>query len=101
MNRTHTLRRSKLALGLIAALALVNTALAFTLWNLTLRVLSAAESSVINNTMLIQIAVLAWLFLGESLDGKAIAGLLLAAAPGVAAQLIEALDRFGGLQPLP
>lgn len=29
------------------------------------------------------------------------AGLLLAAAPGVAAQLIEALDRFGGLQPLP
>ena len=29
------------------------------------------------------------------------AGLLLAAAPGVAASLIEALDRFGGLQPLP
>lgn len=29
------------------------------------------------------------------------AGLLLAAAPGVAAPLIEALDRIGGLQPLP
>lgn len=28
------------------------------------------------------------------------AGLLVAAAPGVAAQLIEALDRFGGLRPL-
>jgi myo-inositol-1(or 4)-monophosphatase len=28
------------------------------------------------------------------------AGLLLAAAPGVAAHLIEALDRAGGLQPL-
>lgn len=29
------------------------------------------------------------------------AGLLLAAAPGVAGQLMEALDRFSGLQPLP
>lgn len=29
------------------------------------------------------------------------AGLLLAAAPGVAGQLIEALDRYSGLQPLP
>jgi len=31
-------------------------------------------------------------------DGEA--GLLVAAAPGIAAQLIEALDRFGGLRPL-
>ena len=29
------------------------------------------------------------------------AGLVLVAAPGVAAQLVEALDRFGGLTPLP
>jgi drug/metabolite transporter (DMT)-like permease len=49
----------------IVWLAAVNTALAFTLWNHTLRTLTAAESSIINNTMLIQIAVLAWLFLGE------------------------------------
>ncbi len=59
-------------------LAIVNTAFAFTLWNLTLRTLSAAESSVINNTMLIQISILAWIFLGESLTWWQITGLLLA-----------------------
>jgi len=36
--------------------------------------------------------------LPERGDGEA--GLLVAAAPGIAAQLIEALDRFGGLRPL-
>lgn len=65
---------------LILWLAAANTALAFTLWNLTLRTLTAAQSSVINNTMLIQIAVLAWIFLGERLSGVQIAGLLIAAA---------------------
>ncbi|MFC2136317.1 DMT family transporter, partial [Bacteroidota bacterium] len=40
-------------------LAGINTAFAFVLWNLTLRTLSAMESSIINNTMLIQIALLA------------------------------------------
>jgi drug/metabolite transporter (DMT)-like permease len=51
--------------GIILWLAVVNTAIAFTLWNRTLRTLSAAESSMINNTMLVQIAILAWFFLGE------------------------------------
>lgn len=60
-------------------LAAINTAFAFTLWNKSQQVLSAVESSVINNTMLIQITLLAWLFLGESLDLKAVIGLLLAA----------------------
>jgi hypothetical protein len=46
-------------------LAVVNTAVAFTLWNRSLRPLSALESAGINNTMLIQIALLAWVFLGE------------------------------------
>lgn len=50
---------------IIIWLALVNTALAFTLWNRSLRILSATESAAINNTMLIQIALLAWLFLDE------------------------------------
>jgi drug/metabolite transporter (DMT)-like permease len=50
---------------IIAWLAVVNTALAFTLWNRSLRVLSATESAAINNTMLIQIGILAWLFLDE------------------------------------
>ena len=51
--------------GIILWLAVVNTAFAFTLWNHTLRTLTAAESSMINNTMLVQIAILAWVFLGE------------------------------------
>lgn len=64
---------------IIAWLAVVNTAFAFTLWNQSLRTLTAVESSVINNTMLPQIAVLAWVFLGESLDARQIAGLALVA----------------------
>lgn len=51
---------------IIGWLAVVNTAWAFTLWNLSLRRLSAIESAGINNTMLIQIAVLAWVFLDEA-----------------------------------
>jgi drug/metabolite transporter (DMT)-like permease len=65
--------------AIILWLAVVNTALAFTLWNHTLRTLSAMESSIINNTMLIQIAVLAWLFLGESLSWRMVLGMVLAA----------------------
>ncbi len=71
---------SPLNWAIVGWLAVVNTALAFTLWNHTLRTLSAAESSIINNTMLIQIAILAWLFLGDWLSGQAIAGLVLALA---------------------
>lgn len=62
---------------IIAWLAVVNTAVAFTWYNATLRTLTAVESSVINNTMLPQIAVLAWLFLGESLNLRQIVGILL------------------------
>ncbi|NED98105.1 EamA family transporter [Phytoactinopolyspora alkaliphila] len=65
--------------AIVGWLAVVNTAFAFTLWNLTLRTLSATESSVINNTMLIQIAVLAWVFLDESLSPTEVTGLVLAA----------------------
>ena len=62
---------------LIAWLAIVNTAFAFTLWNHTLRTLSAVESSIINSLMMPQIAILAFVFLGEALSGKEIAGLVL------------------------
>jgi len=61
--------------AIILWLAVVNSAFAFTLWNHTLRRLSATESSVINNTMLIQIAILAWIFLGEHLDTRQLLGL--------------------------
>jgi drug/metabolite transporter (DMT)-like permease len=63
---------------IVVWLAAVNTAFAFTLWNLTLRTLSSFEASLINNTMLAQIAVLAWVFLGEALDFQAIGGLVIA-----------------------
>jgi drug/metabolite transporter (DMT)-like permease len=64
----------------ILLLAVVNSAIAFTLWNYSLRTLSAVESSIINNTMLIQIAILAWLFLGEQPTVSEIAGMILAGA---------------------
>jgi drug/metabolite transporter (DMT)-like permease len=52
--------------AIIAWMAVVNTAFAFTWWNESLRHLSATESAAINNLMLLQIAVLAWVFLGEA-----------------------------------
>jgi drug/metabolite transporter (DMT)-like permease len=75
--------------AIIVWLAVVNTALAFTLWNRTLRVLSAVESSIINNTMLIQIAALAWLFLGERLAMSDIAGLALATVGALMVQMTQ------------
>jgi drug/metabolite transporter (DMT)-like permease len=53
---------------IVGWLAAINTALAFTLWNTALRELKAVEANTINNTMLIQIALLAAIFLNESLS---------------------------------
>lgn len=64
--------------AIIAWLAVVNTALAFTLWNHTMRILSAMESSIVNNTMMIQIPILALLFLGEQITWREGIGLVLA-----------------------
>lgn len=74
-------------IAIIVWLAIVNTAFAFTLWNHTLRTLTAAQSSVINNTMLIQIAILAWVFLGESLEPVQILGLAIAALGTIVVQV--------------
>jgi drug/metabolite transporter (DMT)-like permease len=63
--------------GIILLLAILNTAFAFTLWNHTLRTLSAVESSIINSTMLIWIPILAVSFMGETVTGKAIIGLVI------------------------
>lgn len=78
---------------IVAWLAVVNTAFAFTLWNHTLRTLTAVESSVVNNTMTIQIAVLAIVFLGELLGPLQLIGLLLAAAGAAIVQLAPVLRR--------
>jgi drug/metabolite transporter (DMT)-like permease len=73
--------------AIILWLAVVNSAVAFTLWNHTLRILSAMESSLINNTMLVQIALLAWLFLGESLTWRQAGGMILVAAGTLLVQI--------------
>jgi drug/metabolite transporter (DMT)-like permease len=73
--------------AIIAWLAVVNTAFAFTLWNHTQRTLSAIETSLINNTMLIQIALLAWIVLGEDLTGREVVGLVIAGIGTVIVQI--------------
>ena len=78
---------------IIGWLAVVNTAFAFTLWNHTLRTLTAVESSVVNNTMTIQIAVLAIVFLGERLGPLQLIGLLFAAVGAAVVQLAPFIRR--------
>jgi len=75
---------------IISWLALVNTAVAFTLWNISLGRLSALESSALNNTMLIQIAVLAWWFLEERPGGLAFLGIALVSLGIFQIQLVAA-----------
>ena len=72
---------------IIGWLAIINTAIAFTLWNNTLRTLTAVESSIINSTMLPQIAILAWLFLDEPLNSRQISGIVLVAIGTLIVQL--------------
>ncbi len=86
-------RLSVSAWAIVGWLAVVNTAFAFTLWNHTLRRLPAMESSLINNTMLIQIAVMAWLVLGERLGPRQVIGLTLAAAGVLLVQVRGRLRR--------
>jgi len=64
-------------LTIIVWLSLVNTAFAFYLWNRTLRNLKAYELSMLQNTMLIQIALLAAVFLGEQLTTNKVLGIIL------------------------
>ena len=54
--------------AIILWLSFVNTAFAFVLWNHALRQMRAFELSILQNTMLIQIGILAWIFLGEELS---------------------------------
>lgn len=74
-------------LGITAWLALVNTALAFTIWNYTQQTLKAMESSMIVNAMIIFVAIGALLFLHETLDTKEIIGLCVAGIGTVLVQL--------------
>lgn len=73
--------------AIVGWLAVVNTAFAFTVWNRTLQRLTAVESSVINNTLLVQVAVLGWVFLGEPLAPLDVLGLALVALGALAVQV--------------
>lgn len=73
--------------GIVLWLALVNTAFAFTLWNHTLRTLTAMESGIINGTMLIWVAIFAVLFLGETISGKEAVGLIAASLGTIIVQV--------------
>ena len=81
--------------AIVAWLAVVNTAVAFTLWNRTLRVLSAVESSAVNNTMVVQVAALAWLLLDERMDLLGIVGVLATAVGTTLVQLRRREPRCG------
>jgi probable blue pigment (indigoidine) exporter len=80
-------------------LSLVNTAVAFSLWNHALRVLTAFEANVIGNTTIFQVGILGWVVLGESLTGRQIASMIVAAA-GVLLSQWQALRRTGERLPL-
>jgi drug/metabolite transporter (DMT)-like permease len=73
--------------AIIFWLAAVNSAFAYTLWNHTLRTLTAMESSIINNTMLFQIALLAWVLLGERLTARGVMGVVVAGLGTLMVQL--------------
>lgn len=82
-------RLSGRAVAVVVWLAVVNTAFAFTLWNASLRRLAAVESAAINNTMLVQIAVLGWVFLGEAPGVLGLVGILVVSAGVMFAQSVS------------
>lgn len=73
--------------AIVGWLSLVNTALAFTLWNVAHAHLTATETSVINNTMLVQIAMLGWLFLDEPLGRGQVAAIVLVSVGAALTQM--------------
>ncbi len=72
---------------MILWLSVVNTSLTFVLWNHSLRTLTAVESNIITNVMIVEITALAWLFLGEHLTLVDVVGLGLVIAGTIMVQL--------------
>ncbi|MBN2230963.1 MAG: EamA family transporter [Candidatus Thorarchaeota archaeon] len=73
----------------IVWLAVVNTAFAFTLWNRSMQVLRAIDTTLINSTMMPQIVILSIIFLGEFPDLLDWLGLILLALGITAVQVIQ------------
>lgn len=84
--------------GVVLWLALANTALANTLLNASFRTLSAMEVSIILNTMLIQIAAMAWIVLGQRLTIMEMLGLLVVAVGTVLVQVHHKAPAPGSVQ---
>jgi drug/metabolite transporter (DMT)-like permease len=61
---------------IILWLSIANTAVAFFLWNHALKTLKAIEQSILQNSMLIQISLLAFFFLQESISEYNIVGMI-------------------------
>jgi drug/metabolite transporter (DMT)-like permease len=61
--------------GIVLWLGVVNTAAAFFMWNHALQRVEAFEISILQNTMLIQIAILSVIFLGEKLTAVKMLGM--------------------------
>jgi len=70
-------------------LAVANTALAFTLWNRSLRVLRAIDMTLINSTMMPQIVILSIIFLGEYPNLLDWIGLIILAISVSAVQILQ------------
>lgn len=79
---------------IIVWLATANTALAFFLWNWSLRAIPAYELTVLQDLMLIEIAVFAFLFLAETITPIMAGGMALVLA-GVVIVQVKAARRSG------
>jgi drug/metabolite transporter (DMT)-like permease len=73
--------------AIILWLAIVNTAFGFTLWNHTLRTLTAMESSMINGTMLVWVAIFAVIILHEAITVRQVFGLVATSMGSLLVQL--------------
>lgn len=81
---------SLLSVFYIVWLSIVNTAIAFTLWNKAMQTIRAVDISIINGTMLPQIVVLSIVFLGEMPDLLDWLGLALIALSALLIQILQA-----------
>lgn len=86
------------SLGLLLWLAIVNTALAFTLWNIALRTLRALEAGVLATAQVIEVTLMAWLFLREPLGLSGILAAVFILAGVILVQMPNHAGKAGGLR---
>ncbi len=72
---------------IILWLSIVNTAIAFFLWNHALKTLKAIEQAILQNSMLIQISLMAFFFLQEPISEYNILGMIIVFSGVLIAQL--------------